>query len=586
MPWLVGAAIVSGIGACGGADDQAASSEPGAASSRASRASTPPVQIPAADLAAAIRAALDAPRARTRAPLAPAEVDQLERLYGAGNHAPLWLDAAGRPSGDARDALALLAGAAADGLEPGDYEADDLNRQSSLLSAAAASSLPDVAAFDVSVSTNTLRYLRQLHRGRVDPRAIGFRMTVPLDDHDDVAVMQAALVNHTVSELSDRLAPPLALYRGLRGVLARYRALAATKAAEAGETLDVSSPTPVKPGEPFAGAGALRRRLTILGDLPAEAPMPVEPATYDEALVDAVKHFQARHGLEADGVIGRSTQEALRVPLSRRVRQIELALERLRWLPHLSTDRFLGVNIPMFRLWAWDAVPPTGAPSFALNVIVGRALDTRTPVFVEDMTHVIFRPYWNVPPSILRGELLPALRRDPAYFDRHAFEIVSGQSDDATPVALTPASVQQLEQGRLRVRQRPGPNNSLGLVKFVFPNDENVYMHGTPAAQLFSRSRRDFSHGCVRVQDPIALAEWALRGQGVWTRERIVEAMHADRPTRVDLDRPIQVILFYVTAVVMPDDGTVHFADDIYGHDARLDRALTPAPRPASGSGR
>ncbi len=190
------------------------------------------------------------------------------------------------------------------------------------------------------------------------------------------------------------------------------------------------------------------------------------------------------------------------------------------------------------------------------------------------MEYLIFRPYWNVPSSILRGEILPALRREPDYLQRHDMEIVSGAGDDARAVPLTEESLAQLQQGRLRVRQRPGPKNSLGLVKFIFPNDVNVYLHDTPAVDLFSRSRRDFSHGCVRVQDPVALAEWALKGQDEWDRDRILAAMNARRPQQVNLKRPIQVILFYVTATVMPDDGSIHFAEDIYGQDTKLDRAL------------
>jgi murein L,D-transpeptidase YcbB/YkuD len=228
----------------------------------------------------------------------------------------------------------------------------------------------------------------------------------------------------------------------------------------------------------------------------------------------------------------------------------------------------------MFHLWVWDAFPADEAPSLDMDIIVGRALNRQTPVFVEEMKYIIFRPYWNVPPSIVRGEVVPALRRDPDYLRRQDMEIVSGPGDGARPVALSAESLAALEHGILRVRQRPGPKNSLGLVKFVFPNDYNVYLHGTPAPQLFRQARRDFSHGCVRVADPVALAEWALKGQQRWTRDAILAAMNADRPSQVTLTRPIQVILFYVTAAVMPEDGTIHFAEDIYGHDAKLDRAL------------
>ena len=504
-------------------------------------------------------------------PLAPGEREQLAALYGPGPATPLWVDASGRPNANARDALALLSGAADEGLDPADYGAATVEGLAAVLEAIHEPMAHDVAAFDTGLSVNTLRYLRHLHEGRVDPRAIGFRMTAPAVDHDFAALLGAALASHRITDTAATLAPPFAIYRGLRRMLARYRSLAADPALG-------SLPPPgatVRPGERYIGLSGLYRWLVALEDLPADRPAPAESSTYDGALVEGVKHFQVRHGLQADGVLGKSTQAALRVPFSWRIRQIELALERLRWLPDLGEERFLAVNIPMFQLWGWDAIPPDGAPSFGMGVIVGRALNTQTPVFVEEMRYLIFRPYWNVPQSILRHEIVPALERDPDYLRRQDMEIVSGQGDDARPVTLTAESIAQLRHGTLRVRQRPGPKNSLGLVKFVFPNDANVYMHGTPAPQLFSRPRRDFSHGCVRVEDPVALAEWALKDQPEWTRDRILEAMNGDRSRRVNVTRPIQVILFYITAVVMPEDGTIRFAEDIYGHDTRLEQALT-----------
>lgn len=519
-------------------------------------------------MAAAIRDVVNSGHTPMPEALSAIERRQLAAFYDDVNDAPRWVDASGYPNDDARAALMVLRGASADALDPADYAARGLADRAASLDAATAAG--DIAAFDVGLSASVLRYLRHLHSGRVDPRSIGFRMPAPVDGSSGVAALRSALAGHRVSEAAARLAPPLVLYHSLRSALVRYRALA------------MSTPDPaftissvVKPGDRDADAPALQRYLIALGDLPSGVAATSADDSYDGALVEGVKHFQVRHGLEPDGVIGRATHAALRVPLAQRVRQIELALERLRWLPRLSPDGFVGVNVPMFHLWVWDAIPPNGAPAFGMNVIVGRALDTQTPVFVEEMRDVIFRPYWNVPSSIVRSEMLPAFRRDPDYFDRHDLEIVDGPGDDARPVAVSEASVAQLEQGRLRVRQRPGPNNSLGLAKFVFPNDENVYLHGTPATELFRRTRRDFSHGCVRVEDPIALAQWVLKGRPEWTRDRIVAAMQAPRPTRVDLPKPLQVILFYITAIVMPEDGTVHFADDIYGHDVRLDRALT-----------
>ncbi len=334
----------------------------------------------------------------------------------------------------------------------------------------------------------------------------------------------------------------------------------------------------VRPGDACDDLPMLARLLAALGDLPGDRPRFLTPARYEGAMVGAVKHFQLRHGLDADGVIGGRTANALAVPLSWRVRQIELSLERLRWLPHLTGRRLVAINVPMFRLWAWDANPAAGVPTLGMDVIVGRALDTETPVFAEEMRAVIFRPVWNVPVSIARKEIVPAARRDPGYLTRENLDIVAGPADDAPVVPPTPDNLARLAAGALTVRQRPGPKNSLGLVKFVFPNDEGVYVHGTPAQALFGRSRRDFSHGCVRVADPVALAAWVLGEQPEWTRETIIEAMNGTRSRRVTLARPLQVLLFYMTAVVSPDDGTMRFADDIYRHDRTLDRALGSAP--------
>jgi murein L,D-transpeptidase YcbB/YkuD len=201
---------------------------------------------------------------------------------------------------------------------------------------------------------------------------------------------------------------------------------------------------------------------------------------------------------------------------------------------------------------------------------VGRALSTQTPVFAAEMRSVIFRPYWNVPQSILLHETLPALRRSPGYLRRNDMEIVAG----STVVAPTPGNLELLRRGRLQLRQRPGPANALGLIKFDFPNVHDIYMHDTPATALFSRSRRDFSHGCVRVEDPVRLAEWVLAGDPAWTRDEILAAMHGSRTFEVKLPRPVQVLMFYLTAMVRPEDGSLRFAEDIYRHDARLDQAL------------
>jgi murein L,D-transpeptidase YcbB/YkuD len=523
----------------------------------------------AANVAAAIRSCLlgFSDTASDRA--ARRESVELTRLYTASAYAPLWVDSTDRPTRQAEDALEVLADAGADGLDPTAYATADLARRRSFLRGAASPGIREVAAFDLMLSGAMLRYFRHLHLGRVEPATLGYRLTVPADTHDFVALVRAAVAGNRVRETAAELAPPLAQYRGLRTVLARYRVLATRDDADRMPSLAI-----LRPGDRRAGLSALHRRLVTVGDLDGRVPGPSDPEVFDGAIVDAVKRFQMRHGLEADGIVGVRTEAALRVPVRIRVRQIELALERLRWLPDVGDRRLIVMNIPMFQLWAWDAIPPDGRPAFGMRAIVGRARHTQTPILAQDMCHVIFRPYWNIPTSIVRNEILPLLNRQPDYLTRHQMEMVRGAGDAATPVPDTVENRTLLGHGGLRLRQRPGLHNALGLVKFVFPNDADVYMHGTPAQELFGRDRRDFSHGCVRVEDPVALATWVLQSEPLWDRERVLHAMTGPASQRVNLSSPIQVILFYGTAVFMPDTGAVHFAEDIYQHDLRLDRAL------------
>ena len=480
---------------------------------------------------------------------------------------PVWLDASGRPNASAHDALRLLADAGADGLAARDYRAVELAEKAAALDAAPnAASLPE-PAFERELDAAMRRYLHDLRLGRLDPRTLGFRVARASEAAPDVAaLLRAAAAAGRLPQLVAELRPQLGQYAKLRDALARYRVLAADGTLS---QLPVAAPT--KRGEVHCGGVALHRLLRALGDLPADAAPPFD--CNDATLVDGLRRFQTRHGLAADGAIRRVTLAALNVPIAHRVQQIELALERLRWLPDLGARPFVGINIPMFRLWAWDPAAPAGA-SISMGVVVGRALNTQTPVLSDDMRYLIFRPYWNLPRSIMRTEVLPALTRDPGYLQRNDMEIVRGAGDDAQAIAANDENLAGLRQGGLRLRQRPGPKNSLGLVKFIFPNDANVYLHDTPAPQLFGRARRDFSHGCVRVEDPVALAQWVLKDQPRWTRERIEAAMAGTSSLRVDLTRPLPVVLFYMSAMVMPADQTLHFADDIYGHDTRLARAL------------
>jgi len=208
-----------------------------------------------------------------------------------------------------------------------------------------------------------------------------------------------------------------------------------------------------------------------------------------------------------------------------------------------------------------------------MNVVVGKSVGHMTPVFLDQMEYVIFRPYWNPPYSIIVNEIVPHARRDPGYLARENMEIVASGDDGAEALATTAENLSGVLAGRLRLRQKPGPSNSLGLAKFIFPNADNIYMHGTPAPQVFARARRDFSHGCIRLEDPARLAEWVLRDQPEWTRAKIDAAMQGERPTRVNLKQKLSVVLFYDT-VHVNSEGVVFFVSDIYGDDRQLDAVL------------
>ena len=238
-----------------------------------------------------------------------------------------------------------------------------------------------------------------------------------------------------------------------------------------------------------------------------------------------------------------------------RARQIELAMERLRWLPDLEGEPLIVVNIPMFHVWGWEAARGDGRPVVDMAAIIGRAASTKTPVFASRVTSVVLNPDWIVPDSIIAHEILPALDRDPNYLVRNHM-------------------VMTRDGSHVRIRQSPGPWNALGQIKFVLPNVHGVYLHGTPDRRLFEKARRDFSHGCVRVEDPLALADWVLRREVTWTRQRLLDGIAEGTTRTIAVTPPLRIVLFYVTAAFVPEQGDVRFVDDIYGHDARLDAWL------------
>ena len=338
------------------------------------------------------------------------------------------------------------------------------------------------------------------------------------------------------------------------------------------------SPTQGKqslPGDPYPSTQQLARLLRVLGDLPSSANVPTDATTYQGPLVDAVKHFQLRFDRTPDGRITAQTLADLNVPIGDRVREMQLTLERWRWLPVVDPSVHhvppLVANIPEFRLRAYDE---NYNVAWTMNVVVGKAYDHDTPVFSDTMQYVVFRPYWNVPFSIAKAELLPRLARDPNYLTEKGFQVVNARQDVISSGAVSADVLEQLRAGKLFIRQNSGPRNSLGLVKFIFPNSYNIYMHDTPEQEFFSRTRRDFSHGCIRLEKPAQLAAWVLRDNPGWNAEKIRAAMNGSSPNQqVNLVHPIPVLIVYGT-VVVTEDGLVHFYDDIYSHDQQLEKTL------------
>jgi L,D-transpeptidase YcbB len=285
----------------------------------------------------------------------------------------------------------------------------------------------------------------------------------------------------------------------------------------------------------------LRKRLFELGDLKSDSGSEV----FDESLQDGIKSFQNRYGMTADGVPGPAFFNYINTPLQKYIRKIIINMERARWVPIDLKRNYLIVNIPSFTLYVYDA----DTIRFTMNVVVGKDVH-KTVLFSGDIKYIVFSPYWDIPPSILKNEILPGIRRDPNYLTRNNMEWVGN-----------------------RVRQKPGPKNSLGLVKFLFPNSYNIYMHDTPAKSLFEKSSRAFSHGCIRLGEPEKLADYLLKDDPQWTAEKINKAMHAGVEKYVTLKDPVPVYIGYMTAFV-DNQGSVNFREDVYKRDAALQKTI------------
>lgn len=517
-----------------------------------------------AAVATALRLAVEAPR---QAALRWGDLtdvrDALRAGYDTRGWRPFWL-VGGQPTAAAQRLLRELLAVGERGLDPDDYDAAWLGRESAMLARGSDSAR---AAFDLALSAATIRYALALDRGRVDPRRLHQTLTLTRDPFDAAGTLASLAAAANPVPLLHALEPSFYHYRRLMSILQTYRLLAA-------DSMLAQLPTIVRglrPGAPYLGAPKLRRLLMLLGDLTDSASVhrPGEGDTlYDEALAAAIRRFQRRQGFGPDGVIGDSTRLRLTRTFASEVRQIELTLERWRWLPRSFSAPPILVNIPGFRLYAFRGATDVESEMLTMDVVVGNAVKHDTPLLATELVAVQFQPPWNVPTSIMREEIRPKAIADAGFLAREQYDLLIG----GHVVPPTDSNIRRIGR-EISVRQRPGVLNSLGLVKFVMPNPQDIYLHDTPARALFARMRRDFSHGCIRVADPRALAEFLLRDQPEWPATRVDSAMAGDSTRQVRLPRRVPVFLVYQTVVVQ-ESGEAFFYRDIYGHDRALDRAL------------
>jgi L,D-transpeptidase YcbB len=467
-------------------------------------------------------------------------------FYEARGHEAAWVG--GKQLLDRGRALhAAIGRAGEDGLEPGRYRHDvaaallaavEVRDRDQRLSDSAA--VRHLAELDLLLTEGFSRYARDLVTGTLDPAEAGLDWRIATEVPHDQAVLTQALEGRDPLEIVAHLRPSIPYYERMRAALAQY-----DRAAAAGGWPRLPAGETLKPGERSAAVAALRQRF-VGGADPREAELAAAGAAdatlFDDGLAEAVHHFQNRHAIEADGAVGAATLRELNHTVEERIAELKLNLDRWRWLPNHLGDRFVLVNVAGFELEVVD----NGRAVETMNVVVGR-LDRQTPIFADSIQHVVVNPYWNVPDGIYSKDVLPALERDPYYLVKNNMEQVDG-----------------------RVRQKPGPTNALGRYKFIFPNEFDVYLHDTPEGHLFSRTSRDFSSGCIRLERPDDFARLLLdmqtdRGAGQ------LDALLTNWNERwVKLDRPLPVYILYFTAWV-EQDGTVRFHHDVYGRDEKLD---------------
>jgi L,D-transpeptidase YcbB len=505
-------------------------------------------------------------------------------FYQKRGFAPAWLDG-NKLAANAEHAIKALETADNHALRPDDYEYQALSQERQRLAQDdknqnVTARRQELARFELRLTTALLTLGRDVAIGRTDPRRADSRWKRQRALPDLPAALEKAIAENAIPRWADLLAPVHPEYMRLRKA---WVALRPHRDAEWPRVPNV----PLRPGTSHAAVMALRYRLIASGELRSEATRPAEAGTpvagrkipgaaaaarapldprlsrYDDGLAHVVRAFQEHHGIKPTGIVDARTVAALNVPASQRIAQVALNLERWRWMPDDLGARHIRVNIPRFYV---EAIENTRSV-LSIRAIVGKEGD-ETPVFSESMTHVVFSPYWNIPPTIVADETVPEMERDPEYLARNNIEIVrvgGKQTEVIDPVDLDWTDEQAMKG--VAFRQRPGSTNALGFVKFMFPNPHNVYIHDSPADSLFQRLGRTLSHGCVRIEDPAAFATYVLRDQPQWTRTAIEQAMHSGTEKHVKLSSPIPVHIVYFTAWV-DELGGLHFRDDVYGFDA------------------
>jgi murein L,D-transpeptidase YcbB/YkuD len=452
-----------------------------------------------------------------------------------------------------------------DGLRPEDYhlgEIEELENQVVSHFGEPKSVEPrKLADLDLLLTDAFLVLSSHLLSGRINPESFDPEWIANRRGADLSVVLEEALMGNRVEETLAELRPPQYGYQALRQELSRYR-----KIAEAGGWPMIPPGPKLKKGSRDPRVSILRERLTKSGDFDDSA----DEDIYDERLERAVVRFQKDHGLTPDGIVGPATLEALNVPVEERIRQIELNMERWRWLPNDLGNPHILINMADFHLNVID----NRQKLMTMKIIVGKSY-RRTPVFSGNMTYLVLNPVWNVPQNIAIKDKLPLIRNDAHYLATQNMRVLRGWGEDESevdPATIDWASI-STKNFIYHLRQEPGPQNPLGRVKFMFPNRFDVYIHDTPNRELFEKTERTFSSGCIRIENPIDLAEFALRDDPKWTRETILAAMDKGSQQIVKLPRAICVHLLYWTAFV-DDDGTLQFRKDIYGRDRKLDMAL------------